>query len=61
MGSSLVAKQVKDLVLSLLWVTAMVQVHFLAWELLHALGMAKKKKNRYMGLKATCDRLILNI
>ena len=35
--SSLVAQQVKDLVLSLLW-----QIQSLTWELPHAVGMANK-------------------
>ena len=45
-GSSLVVQGVKDLVLStaVLWVAAVVWVQFLAWELPHAMGAAKKKK-----------------
>ena len=39
-GSSLVMQWVKDLVLSLLWC----RVQSLAWKLLHAMGIAKKKK-----------------
>lgn len=43
MRNSLVAEQVKDLMLSLLWlvVTAVVRVQSQAWELPHAIGVAK--------------------
>ena len=41
--SSLVAQQVKGLVLSPLWLQSQ-WVRSLAWELPHALGTAKKKK-----------------
>ena len=46
LGSSLVARHVKDLALSLLWlgVAAVVYVQSLGWELLHAIGTAKNKK-----------------
>ena len=34
------------MVTAVAWVTAVVQVLSLAWELLHAVGMAKKKKKK---------------
>ena len=58
--SSLVAQWAKDLALSLLCsayccalLTAVAQVQSLAQELLHALGMAKKKKK-----KSTCQGIV---
>ena len=43
--SSLVAHQVKDqFVTAVALVTTMVQVQSLAWELMHAMRMVKKKK-----------------
>ena len=47
--SSLVAQQVKDLALSLLWVTAVVQVWSLAPEPLPAKGLAQKQNKTKTG------------
>ena len=41
--SSLVVQGVDELVFSLAWVAAAVQVRSLVWERLHAVGMAKEK------------------
>ena len=39
--------EVKDLALSLLWLTAVAGVQSLAWELPHDMGAAKRKKISY--------------
>ena len=41
------AQQVKDLVLPLLGITAVAQARSLAWELLHTMGVAGKKKKDF--------------
>ena len=43
-GSSLVAQWVKNPALSLAQVTAVASVQSLAWELLHAMDVAKKRE-----------------
>ena len=49
--SSLVAHQVKDqFVTAVALVTTMVQVQSLAWELMHAMRMVKKKKKAKFNL-----------
>ena len=59
--SSLVAQRVKDLMLPLQLVVAVVWVQFLVWELLHATGVPKKKKKKTMALVFEFPKILQNI